>query len=145
LSKIPHWISHVQCVFDNRNPVCYGIYLPCTREEGFAKSLLLCSSLLVNYGFSSHDKKTCEESSADEKKEKNKKKRKHANLDLDAILAGFWFLVSPWPLFLDQLAEAGGVRGALILSAIWELFPLRLFVCCLSHTTIIDSASSKFS
>jgi hypothetical protein len=56
-----------------------------------------------------------------------------------------WFLVSPWPLFLDQLAEAGGVRGAWILSAMWEFLSLVFFVCCLSDTTIIDSVSSKFS
>jgi hypothetical protein len=40
-------------------------------------------------GLSSHDRKTCGKSYAQKKEKEKEKKRKHANLDLNAILAGF--------------------------------------------------------
>jgi len=47
------------------------------------------------------------------------------------------FLVSSCPLYLDQMAEVGGVRGALICRRSGFLTSLL----CLSHTTIIDPVS----
>jgi hypothetical protein len=76
---------------------------------------------------------------------RKKKKEKEAQA-LESGLGRYsgLFLVSPWPLFLDQMVEAGGVRGALILSARWNFLPWSFLFACLSHTTIIDSAPSNF-
>lgn len=71
---------------------------------------------------------------------KRTKERKDASLDFNAI---FWlFLISSCPLYLDQMAEAGGVRGALICRRSGSLFLSYFYVLFIPfHTTIIDPFS----
>lgn len=78
---------------------------------------------------------------------KKKKKRKEAQACESGLerYSGWFLIFPPCPLYLDQMAEDGGVRGALICRRCGSFPPSRVFVLLLSHTTIIDSAWFQFS